>query len=288
LKDGKHRVSKLVRVDGSADFHPLGVAVDKQTKQILVANTPTETANATSIDVYSNQDNRLSLVKSIKSMYIFAPNSIYILPQKNMRSPDGQFPSFIVTNDHYFVSGWKKALENNLLLPLGSLAMYDARSDAVKPLLRGFAFANGVTGNTNGTLLYVAETYGQRIWKFSMAVPSGEDGKVELKKIKAGKVNMAVDNLSFQEETGDVIAAGHPIGYKIIKYARSDDKANLMVPPSMVLRWKANGSMSYVMTDDGSTFGTSTTGIIDSVTNSLIVSGLYENGILICDTEDQT
>jgi Arylesterase len=279
-------LSKLDVGDEDTDFHPLGLAVDTQANQILVANTPTRTANASSIEVYSVQGPHLSLIKSIKSKYIYTPNSIYILPQASMRSADGQLPSFIFTNDHFFVSGWKKVLENNLLLPFGSIGLYDARSDTVKPLLHGFSFANGVTGNTNGTVLYVAETYGQRIWKYRIVVPSGEGGIVELKKIENVRVPMAVDNLSYQEETGDVIAAGHPIGYKMLQYASSKDKASLMLPPSMVLRWTTNGSISYIMTDDGSTFGSSTTGILDSASGKLIVSGLFENDILICDTDD--
>ncbi|KAG2189489.1 hypothetical protein INT44_004631 [Umbelopsis vinacea] len=285
-KDGQHQVSKLDIED--TDFHPLGLALDTQGKQILVANTPTLTKNASSIEVYSVEGLHLTLVKSIKSKYIHAPNSLYILPQANMRSADGQLPSFIFTNDHFFVSGWKKMVENNLMLPLGSIGLYDARSDTVKPLLHGFSFANGVTGNPNGTVLYVAETYGQRIWKYKIVVPSGERGTVELNKIKNVRVPMAVDNLSYQEETGDVIAAGHPIGYKMLKYASSSDKTGLMLPPSMVLRWATNGSVSYIMTDDGSTFGSSTTGILDSASGKLIVSGLFENDILICDTDSDS
>ncbi|CAO3688476.1 unnamed protein product [Umbelopsis ramanniana] len=285
-KDGRHQVSKLDRGDEDTDFHPLGLAFDTHAKQILVANTPTLTRNASSIDVYSVDGSHLSLVKSIQSKYIHAPNSIYILPQASMRSADGQLPSFIFTNDHFFVSGWKKVLENNLMLPLGSLGLYDARSDTVKPLLRGFSFANGLTGNTNGTVLYVAETYGQQIWKYSIIIPSGSGGKVELKKIENVRVPMAVDNLSYQEETDDVIAAGHPIGYKMLKYASSHNKTSLMLPPSMVLRWTTNGTITYIMTDDGSTFGSSTTGILDNASGKLIVSGLFENDILICDTSD--
>jgi arylesterase/paraoxonase len=284
-QDGESRLSKLEGTNNQGGFHPLGLALDGPTNQLLIANTP-ETRSA-SVDIYSIQDDRLHLIKSIIDPLLHSPNNVFPLPQSSMRSSDGHTPSFFFTNDHYFTTGWKKVLEDKLFLPLSSLMMYDARVDKVTTLLSGFAFANGVTGDANGTLLYVAETLGRRIWKFEITIPSDEHGAVKLKKVGQTQVPMAVDNLSVQDETGDVIAAGHPIGYKLLQYASCKDKANAAQPPSMVVRWKANGTAETILTDDGSTYGTSTTAIIDPLTGKLLVSSLFDSGILLCQTASQ-
>ncbi|KAJ2962983.1 hypothetical protein NQZ79_g1996 [Umbelopsis isabellina] len=274
------KVSKL-KLPQNEDFHPLGIAMDKETTQLLVANTPS--SKPSSIDFFSVHGDELRLEKRIQDPLVYAPNSIFILPQAHMRSEDGRVPSFLFSNDHYYVEGIMKQLENNLLLPLASVMLYDARHDTVTKIKGGFTFANGVTGNADASVIYVAETHGRRIVKFAATIPSERSETVVLKKVGQVDVPMAVDNLEYQHATGDVIAAGHPLGFDTVRYAGSSDKSNLAMPPSMVLRWKPDGSKEMIMTDNGSTWGTTTTAIIDPYTGKLIATGLYEPDMLVCD-----
>ncbi|KAM3589456.1 hypothetical protein VKS41_000320 [Umbelopsis sp. WA50703] len=279
-KDDTAKMSKL-RLPETEDFHPLGIEMDKETNQFLVANTPS--FRPSSIDIFSVQGDELLLQKRIQHPLVYAPNSIFVLPQAHMRSEDGRTPSFLFTNDHYNVEGFMKHVENNMLLPLASIMLYDARHDKVVRVKGGFSFVNGITGNADASIVYVAETYGRRLIKFAANVPSDRSETVTLKKLGQVDVPMAVDNLKFQHDTGDVIAAGHPLGLNILLYAASTNKANMAMPPSMVLRWKPDGTKEMIMTDDGSTWGTTTTGIIDSHTGKLIATGLYEPDMLVCD-----
>lgn len=194
-------------------------------------------------------------------------------------------------------------MENYFLLPLANLAFYNARLEEVKIVRRGLRFANGIAGPTDGNYLYLAETYNAIINRFEVtnvkAMREGTEMWPMLRFEGAIPIGMAVDNLDYNEETGDVYIGVHPTGLDLLKYAKAPLPKGGMPsgvkwypegfkrPGSTVMKasWKGDKLKPVVQTvisDGGMEFSTTSTAVVDSERKRMVVTGLYDYGILDC------
>ncbi|KAI7904964.1 uncharacterized protein BX663DRAFT_501186 [Cokeromyces recurvatus] len=265
-----------------ADFHPLGMALDVHPvtgeKTLFIMNLAHHAPS--SIELFSLNGDTLVHKHTIQHPKIYSPNSLHILNDIQYRSPLDGTPSFFFSNDHYFsnknfISILLKKIENYILY-FSNVGIYNARTGQVEKGVNGLLFANGLAGTDD--ILFVSETHKRMIRQYKIVK---KKGRIELDYVSKTKFKMAVDNLHYEKTKGWVIVAGHPKPLKFIKYIL---RYQHQKPPSQVAVWDVNsGKTSLIIQDDGALFGSSTTAAFDLKNSKLIVSGLYEDGLLVCD-----
>lgn len=271
--------------DSTTDFHPLGINfnIHPETKEKTLAAVNLPHYSDASIEFFTIDDETLTLThkRTIRDPKIYNPNSIHIINDVRLRADDGT-PSFFFTNDHYFSSGILKKIEN-FFFYLSNVGFYNARTGKVEKGINGLLFANGITGTDD--FLFVAEAYRGTIKKYDIQVRFVNDvPQVHLNYVKEAFFYMAVDNLRYVPEKDLVVVAGHPKGIDALLFMMKEDKVNAVKPPSQVDVWDvSSGETKTLLVDDGQLFSTSTSGIIDLVNSKLIVSSLFDEGLLICD-----
>ncbi|KAG2234406.1 hypothetical protein BDF21DRAFT_427011 [Thamnidium elegans] len=271
--------------DSTSDFHPLGITFDinPDTKEQVLASVNLPHYGDASIEFFTVDDESLTLThkRTVRDPKIYNPNSIHIINDVRLRADDGT-PSFFFTNDHYFSSGFLKKIENYFLY-LSNVGFYNARTGKVEKGINGLLFANGITGTDE--FLFVAETYRGTIKKYDIQIEFVDEvPQVRLNYVKEAFFYMAVDNLRYVPEKDLVVVAGHPKGIDALVFMMVKDKVNAVKPPSQVDVWDVeSGETKTLLVDNGELFTTSTSGLIDLVNSKLIVSSLFDEGLLICD-----
>lgn len=268
------------------NFHPLGmdhavtVKNGKETTRFLVINLPHHEAPA--IEVFIRTEDGLIWERTLRHPLIVHPNAVHVYDDERFVSQDG-LPSFFFTNDHYFASGLLKTIENFALLPIAGAYFYDARSDEVYPVARGLSFANGVAGNAS--VLFIAETNRVRVNKYKITVNDNAT-LVSLDRVDQVKVGMAADNLHYNDQTDDLIVTGHPKALSLLSFVKQANHTGVQRPPSRVVLWNSQkDEVKDIFVDDGSRYGSSSGAVYDADTHNLIITGLYESGIIVCDRQ---
>ncbi|KAI8876046.1 hypothetical protein K501DRAFT_262804, partial [Backusella circina FSU 941] len=275
------------KINVTADYHPLGLAIDTHPRTgeqtLITANLPHNRESI--IELFGIRGTHLYHKKTIKSPLLYAPNSIHILTDERFRADDGT-PSFFFSNDHYFsntnyiFSAVLKKVEN-FCFHLSNVRFYNARVDNVEESVAGLAFANGVSGTDD--VLFVAETYKRSVKKYNIVPIMAPNPHVRLNFVQEQKFEMGVDNIHYDSKKNKVVVAGHPQVSQLLKFVRGRLNRGSALPPSQIDSWDLNDKkVDTLFKDDGSFFGTSSTGSIDA-NDKLIVSGLYEKGFLVCD-----
>ncbi|KAI5116958.1 hypothetical protein M0805_001362 [Coniferiporia weirii] len=293
------------------DFHPLGVAIwpskAGSTSNMFVVN---HERLKTTIDQFlldSANPSSATYVRTIRSKYFVSPNALALI------SPT----SFFVSNDHFltrrlpsFLGKALPLIETFLGLPLAFVSHVSIVNDAApgaaviqhtipKP---GLSFPNGVALSPDGRTLAVASSSYTRVHFFART--PNADGTETLAFVQSISVPFAPDNLHY-DDAGALLVAGHPYFPELIAVAANKTD---VTPPSWVvsLTPRAEGvaakaldedapysaarrvkapsgyDLTTVYQGDGSKFSGSTTGLRDVRTGTVLVTGLYEEGLLIC------
>ncbi|KAH8601845.1 hypothetical protein B0O99DRAFT_607577 [Bisporella sp. PMI_857] len=282
---------RLVEYKPGIDFHPLGLAYDKPTSTLFVAN---HRHDGSRIDMFKLDLQTLTArhIRSIHHPAIHAPNSIVVVNDHE----------FYVTNDHYFLmarSRFLQYVETYLSIPGGSVIHVDispnGQSDsddhAVKATtVARVPFANGIE-LLNRTTLAVASTSQASVYLYS----SDGANPPTLRYLSQITLPCLVDNLSVSG-TGTLLMAGHPHAPSTTKFAKTRHICNspadlAQAEPQMqkycetgqatscVLEWsEANGVKPVYV---GTEFPTSATAVQDIKSNTVIVTGLYSHGLLV-------
>ncbi|KAH8704062.1 hypothetical protein BGW36DRAFT_423588 [Talaromyces proteolyticus] len=269
---------KIVDYPGVFSLHPLGVEYHHQSSTLFVVN---HHLDGSRVDVFS-----LDLAshppvarhkQSITSPLINAPNAIAALNDHE----------FYVTNDHYSSRRehpWFWQVETYLAFPGGTLTYVSLASET--PQIQNVAhipFANGVT-LMNESILAVSSTSTAQVRLYNIL----SDRSVKLN--SSIEVPFMPDNLSADKD-GVLLIAGHPHPpslEEVVKHrlsctqdSEADNaacwKANV---PSWVSQWSSSRGLEHLFVSKQE-FGTSATAARDSSRKVGLISGLYENGILV-------
>ena len=259
--------------DLGADFHPLGMEFDSKTSRLYVVN---HAAAGSRIDVLTlsatSSTPSLTYLSTIKHPLLRTPNSITQLSDHEL----------YITNDHYFKIRDNKLLalaETYLAIPGGSVAYVNTETNEVRKVA-SLPFANGITV-LNDTTLAVASTTRPGLYIYSIDPISRA-----LTKKQTIKLTFSVDNLSI-DKNGKVLMAGHPHFPSLAAVAKTNHRYDFAVQeiddvrpraPSWVADWDGNEVKDLHV---GSEYGTACTAVRDTKAGVVIVTGLYERGILV-------
>ncbi|KAL5044812.1 hypothetical protein BDW71DRAFT_185421 [Aspergillus fruticulosus] len=282
-KKGEEKVLQPIVFTDTPDdfsFHPLGVEYHRDTATLFVCN---HHIDGSRLDIFVlDTEGKVPVARYVRSIIhplLLGPNSVVALSDHEI----------YVTNDHYFLrkkSPFLALLETYAGIPGGTVVYVNLGKDKepveVRTVARG-PFANGVT-LLNETTVAVATSAAAEVRLYRRLPDSG------LEFLQAIKTPLLPDNLSTDKD-GALLIAGHPHPpslEKTVHQRRECIDAHGVVPqecwkstaPSWVARWtEANGLENlYVTAKD---FGSSATAAKDAARNVGIVTGLYENGILV-------
>lgn len=268
----------LSTYEGKFSFHPLGVEYHRESGTLVVCNHHIEGSR---IEVFTLTINSNGPVakhnRSIIHPLLSTPNSVVAL--------NGD--EFYITNDHYFRRRYYPALavtETYSGIPGGTVAYVNIAAEPieVKTVARG-PFVNGVT-LLNESTVAVALSGAAEVRLYNRL----EDNS--LQQVDVIHLRFVPDNMSTDKD-GSLLIAGHPHPPSLDKtvHTRTECKGvDGVVPqecwkstsPSWVERWTAAKGLEtlYVSSKE---YGSSATAAKDAAKNVGIVTGLYENGILV-------
>lgn len=254
-------------------FHPLGVEYHRASGTLFVCNHHTAGSRVDVFDLDMTGPvarHRQTIIHPL----LRTPNSVVALSGSEL----------YVTNDHYVRRRDYPVLaltETYAGIPGGTVAYVNLSEEnvEVKTVARG-PFANGIT-LLDETTVAVAFTSTVEVRLYNRL----EDNSLELR--DAIKMPFLPDNLSTENKA--LLIAGHPHppsldetvrarGECIDSDGRVPESCWKSTSPSWVARWTADGLEDLYV---GTGFGSSATAAKDSKRNVGIVTGLYENGILV-------
>lgn len=293
------------------DFHPLGLEIypshGGSASNLFVVNHARQRTFIEQFSMSPERPTEAKWIRTITSKYFVAPNALALT------SPT----SFYVTNDHLMTrrlpapfGGILPLVETWLSLPFGwvSHVSIDDSADSAAAAKHTFAafgipFANGVALSHNGSEVAVASTTAAEIFFYAR---NPETNALKFK--HAVPVPVLADNIMYDDEDA-LIVAGHPHFPSLADVAKNHTGK---VAPSWIVsvspRGEALGAGSIpkmydvradlsasskapavlshevetLFQSNGKLFSTSSTGLRDSRTGKLYVTGLYEEGFLVC------
>lgn len=297
------RKIELVNFPEDHTFHPLGFeaspARSGKASHLFVVNHARNASVVEEFTISWNDPTSAHWVRTLHLPTLITPNAIALTADT----------SFYVSNDHHFSLRHglvSNKLETFLALPLSHVEHVDASSPGQDPVAKtvasNIAFANGVALSSDGQLLAVSSTTGTSVRLYARQPPSNS---LSLKEDIL--MPFAPDNLSFDDD--DVLlVSGHADLPALL--GMSKDKPGVRAPSWVVslrptsqlidrVPWDLKAPFSasgrippppsgweiqtlYQSSGRGG-FASSTTAVRDSRTGRLFVTGLYEEGLLVCD-----
>jgi hypothetical protein len=300
------------------DFHPLGLDIYPSyagnSSNLFVINHARERTVIEQFTLSPSSPTTAIWVRTLSHKYFISPNSLALTSPTSFYVSNDHLMTRRLPNPLGHIL---PMVETLLFLPLSWLAHVSLESDPASstPTLKhtlvdfGVAFANGVALSPDGKQVALASTTLSQI-QFYSRDPSTNS----ITNTHTVPLPFNVDNISFDDD-GSLIVAGHPHFPSLIGVAANKTGA---VSPSWVMaispRAKAEqevGSPSLglppkeydlqapisaasrvpaalsheaqtLFQSNGTGFSSSSTGLRDAKTGALYVTGLYEDGLLVC------
>jgi hypothetical protein len=303
------------------DFHPLGLDIwptgeGGGPSNLFVVNHARARTVIEQFTMYPSTPTTATWVRTLTHRAFVAPNALALT------SPTSFYVSndHLMTRRLPGPLGRVLPLVETLLaLPLGWLAHVSLDADAPAdtntntntttppaPTLThtivaaGIPFANGVALSPDGRLLALASTTLQHVALFSR-----DPTTHALSRTHTIPLPFSVDNIRFDDD-GVLLVAGHPHFPSLVRVAANASSVapswvmavSQRAPPLVTLpkAYDVHAPVSAsaraptvpshdaetLFQSEGSVFSTSSTGLRDARTGTLYVTGLYEDGLLIC------
>lgn len=279
----------LIPLEGfDAPFHPIGLTYHAESQTLAVTNHGGEQA---SIEIFTldpdSKAPRASFLQSISdSVNLPTPNSLVFLNATHLYASNthqiGTFTTPTTIFQHMRVR--MAALEHRLGIPTGSVSLVDLTNNVATKVLH-LGFANGVDLLDNGCTLAVASTSKAAVYLYRV-----DSDPVRPSYLRRITLPFLPDNLSV-DSRGRLLVAGHPHAASLYKMARSnwechtspDKQSGCFRAPSWVMEWDPSAGPEGVLRSlfVGDTFASSSSVVYDAGRNFLVISGLYELGLLV-------
>lgn len=299
------------------DFHPLGidisVSIAGNSSNVFVVNHGRYNTTIEQFTMHPSSPTKATYVRTISHKYFVAPNSIALT------SPTSFFVTndHILTRRLPGVLGHTLPLiETFFAIPLAFLGHVSIANDAGpgEAIIEhtfsklGIPFANGVATSPDGKQVAVASSSLARVHIYKRTHDA--NGKQHLELTQYVPVPFAPDNLLYDDD-GNLLVAGHPrfqslgavarnktapgVGSPswLVKLVPRDAGEPLMTeydlrapyPASKRARAVVGHEVETIYQSDGLSpggFSSSTTGLWDTKTGIVFISGLYAEGVLMC------
>ncbi len=255
---------KLINLTPEAgkDFQPHGISLYTGTDGKNTLFVINHGGGNHRIEIFNLKDGTLIHRKTISDPMLVSPNDLVAV------GPD----QFYVTNDHKYVSGVKKVLEEYLKLKVANVVYYNGTgfSEAAS----GVGYANGINSSHDGKTIYLAATVGRSLHIFDRNIKSG---KLELK--NSLKLKTGLDNIEMDKD-GSLWIGAHPQLLTFVQHSKNPSK----ISPSQILHVIPLDSGKFdikeVYLNNGEQISGSSVAAVYN--NRMIIGSVFEDKILDC------
>lgn len=200
------------------DFKPHGISL-YQGEQGEIRLFVVDHANQQhQVQIFEYKNQSLTLLRTILAPEMISPNDIVAVGPEQ----------FYVSNDHGFVTGIMRTLEDYLMLPLSNVLYFDG--EQAQEVASGLAYANGMNMDASGTRIYVAGVTSLSLYVYERDLKSNALTLIE--KINTGT---GVDNIELDEK-GDLWIGAHPQLLKFVAHSKQSENRSA----SQVIKIKAS------------------------------------------------
>ncbi|KAF9435206.1 Serum paraoxonase/arylesterase 2 [Entomortierella beljakovae] len=275
IETGKHDVVDLVGLPEGTDrvFHGLDIFERSPTEITLFLVNHRRTGSVIEVVEYTIGSKTAQYKETVKHDLITTPNDIVALGPR----------SFYVSNDHHYLTGVMRSVEEYLRRPWSNVVYYSPEDTFVA--FEGVISANGMTANPDRSLVFLSGCHGAGV---HVLAPNKD---MTLSQQDYLKLDFYNDNPSYDPSTGDVFVTGHAKPLMMLKDLGTPGKS--VVGPSKIVRLRKNplaGSpdntkyiVETVLLDDGSTISTGTVAAVDRKRGVMLVGSAFsEKGFVRC------
>ncbi|PKC70955.1 calcium-dependent phosphotriesterase [Rhizophagus irregularis] len=255
--------------------HGLGIYEDPENENKLYLFFVNHKRSGSCFEIFEHtlHTNELIHLETIQHKLINTPNDVVPVSRHE----------FYFTNDHYNNNPTYKHLEHILPLSWANVVFHSSITNETK-IVAEMRLPNGITSNLDNSLIYVATTFGYVL----VYERNKYNNELELKdKIFTG---YATDNLSVDEETGEIYCAIFPKPYMVVA-AHGKELGYAPFVPTGILKISNNTerdnekySLKPIFEDDGSLFQLTTIAAVDRKRNTLLLGSFRSKGIVRCNS----
>ncbi|KAF9163031.1 hypothetical protein DFQ26_003034 [Actinomortierella ambigua] len=273
-EDGKHEVMDIENFPEGADrvFHGFDIYERSERELTLFFINHRRTGSVVEVIDYYVGETTMKYVQTIQHDLISTPNDIVALGLR----------SFYISNDHKYLSGPMRVIENNLRRAWSNVIYYSPEQTLVA--YEGVSSANGMTANHDKSIIYVSACHGAGI---HVMEPRDDHTLRERDFIK---LDFYADNPSLDPVTGAIFLTGHTQPLKLL--AGFNVPGEPMISPFKVIKISNNtGSDQFygkkykvdeVLVDDGTDMSGATTAAVDRERNVMLIGTLDKRGLWQC------
>ena len=254
--------ASLIKVSPKmADFKPHGISIYNGENGEMRLFVVDHANGQHQIQIFEYSDSKLTLVRTVQSDQIISPNDVVAVGPNQ----------FYVTNDHGFVDGIMRKLEDYLMLPFSNVIYFDGIS--TKEVESGINYSNGININQAGDQLYLASVTSLNLYVYDRDTETNELSLTN--KINTGT---GIDNIEV-DVNGDLWLGAHPQLLKFVSHAKSE----LNRSPSEILKIKASDGSFDIETiyrSVGDPLSGSSVAAVKG--NRMLVGGVFDPLMLDC------
>ncbi|KAK9716721.1 hypothetical protein K7432_006710 [Basidiobolus ranarum] len=286
LTDSTKTPHQLQLVNFVEEFHPLGMSITKHpheadTLLLYVVNLRRASKVVEIFKTNLQKPSSLEYIRTIQHVLIKNPNELDI---DTTREPNSEgLYSFYVSNDHGSTTNTiMHTLETLLGFPLSNVVYYNVMRETAKVVANYIQFANGIALSQSEKILFVSSTSANQIFGYNIE-NGGDFPKLHFNSTLSIPVDMSVDNIDVDPSTGEIFAAGHPRALDFLQFVKDRESVNSPSKVVRVINPENQSRVETVFSDSGAKYATSSSAAIDYARGFMVISGLYENGALVCN-----
>ncbi len=212
-------------------FAPHGISFFKRDSSYCVMAI-NHTMDGHFIEVFELERQRMKHIQTLKHSSMISPNDLVMIDQNR----------FYFTNDHKYVKGAGKLLEEYLGLAISNVVYFDGNN--YREVANGIAFANGINFDAERNLLFVASPRSFLVKVYER----NEDGSLAF--VEDIPCGTGVDNVEFDFE-GNLWIGAHP---SLLRFNAYSDGMKETAPSEIIkitYRDKGDFTVESVFTNDG-------------------------------------
>lgn len=262
-----HGISLYKDEDGKTSLfvinHPRGISLTGMAEQNQNPDIP-----KSRIEIFDLIRGKLVLRKQIvQHNFLLSPNDIHAIDHEQ----------FYFTNDHGTSDNTVKQIHDYLRLNRAQVVFYNGT--AFKIVESGLFFANGINGNQDNTIIYVAQSANNQI-----NVYRRDTGNGKLNLLQVIHTNTSVDNIEI-DANGMLWIGSHPKMLQFVEHAKDSTKISpsqiLKINPDIKLAPEAASKVEEIYLSNGEDLSASSVGAVWQ--NRLLIGAVFDAKILDCE-----
>lgn len=239
------------------EFHPHGISYFKTTsgKELLFVINHTQKNTSQKVERFEIRGKKLVHLETIQDKLMTSPNDLVAVGEQQ----------FYITNDHGYLKGFKRKMEEYLRLPLGYVNFYNGKT--MTKVAEGITYANGINIGDDKRTVFVASPTNNQLFVFNRKTDN------TLEKTETIGLGTGADNIELDAQ-GNLWMGCHPKLFAFVAHKKNPKKK----APSEVIKlaYQSKGvyELKSVYMDDGTHLSASS--VAAAYKDNLLIGGVFD------------